>query len=103
MAMTISIPLFVFVFLLTDTFLGLAKATNKQVIAINRNKYKKGFSLEVKEAFALNPFTLGMVKIAMSFFRVKKCHIAKRGTPTKSHKKPGFKNSKLVHIFRYCF
>ena len=87
-AITISIPLFVFVFLLTDTFLGLASAIIVAAMANILNAYNTGFSFVIIEV-VLKPLTLGTVNTAASFLRIKKCQIAKMGTAISSHKNPG--------------
>ena len=89
---------FVFVFLLTETFLGRAKAT---IIAANANNHKSdktGFSFDTKEDFVLKPLILGIVKTAASFFLTKKYQIANTGINISNHKNSGFRNSKLLQF-----
>ena len=85
MAMTISIPLLLFVFLLTETFLGLAKATMIAASENKRNTYKKTLNFDKNEVFS-NPFILGIVRVAVSFLRIKKCQIATIGMRISNHK-----------------
>ena len=51
-----SIPLFDFVFLLIETFLGLAKAIIIDANAKSLNAYTIGFNLGKKELFTFKPF-----------------------------------------------
>jgi hypothetical protein len=89
--------LFLF-FLLTETVLGLDNAINKKPNAAKRNRYKKGFNFAKIDVSALNPLILGIVKIAASFFLVKKYQTANAGIKISSHKNSGFKNSKLFQF-----
>ncbi len=96
-AITISIPLFDFIFLLTETFLGLA---NAMIIAINatiRKRYKIGFNFDKIES-GLKPFKLGIVKFAASFLRIIKYQTATSGIIMSSHKNPRLLNSKLFQF-----
>ena len=105
MAITISIPLFVFVFLLTDTFLGLASAIIIADKASSLNRYRIGFNFDKNEP-PLKPFTLGIVKTAVSFLRIKKCQTANSGISISNQRNSGFKNSKLlqfIFFFYYLF
>ena len=76
-----------FVFLLTETFLGLARATIIDVSANSRNTDKKGLNFDKRDGDS-NPFTLGIVRVAASFLRIRKYQIATIGMRFSSHKKP---------------
>ena len=102
MAITISIPLLDFVFLLTDTFLGLAKATIIAAKANNLKSPKIGFNFDIIDDFVLKPLMLGTVKTAASFLRTKKYQTANKGINISSHKNSGFRNSKLLQFFIFA-
>ena len=89
MAITISIPRLVLVFLLTATFLGLANARINTQSAAIRKTYNKGFSFETIDCSALNPFTLGIVKVAAFFLRTKTYHKITNGIMVNNQKNSG--------------
>ena len=73
--------------------------------ASSLNRYRIGFNFDKNEP-PLKPFTLGIVKTAVSFLRIKKCQTANSGMSISNQRNSGFKNSKLlqfIFFFYYLF
>ena len=90
--MTMSIPLVVFVLLLTSTVRGLAIAIMMQLKAINLNTSNKGFSLATKDCDPLNPSSELIFKVVVVSFLFQYNQAIASGRSRNNQKNSGFKN-----------
>src|SRR5690606_37834245 len=93
MAMTISIPRVVLVFVETSTVLGLAKAVINNANTNNLNTKRTCFNLGKKEFPVLKPFKLDILSSAVCLLNLKTYHIMAIGSNKNNQKNSLFKNS----------
>ncbi len=84
-AITISIPLVVFVFEETFTVCGRARAKTTRVMAINRRLNRKCLTVVQTDLF-WRPFVLEIFSCAVCFLFFKTYQYTNNGTSTSSHK-----------------
>jgi hypothetical protein len=90
-AITISIPLVVFVWLLISTVLGRAIAIINELNANNRKTNKKGFSFARIDFEFLNPLTELIFNVGVSCFRFQKFQKITTGSNKNNQKNSAFK------------
>src|SRR5690606_18743772 len=98
-AITISIPLVVFVFVVSSTVLGRAIATINAESAKSRSAKSKGFNRANQFFLVLKPEMLEIFSEAICCFRFHKYHSTSTGSIMNNQKNCGFTNSKLLPIF----